>query len=319
VPRSTAAFACPLVAENATGIEGMTMPKDRLDYTGLDYTQALALFETQKPYRVLFEDGAAAGQPGGAPVARYEKSFTSWPPPATRSRWYFSPGGTLRHHRPAGPEKTRHFKADPTALPATTYSGPSSGIWAAHPKYDYRQIPQGYGLGWISRPLGTTTVMVGTGSVDVWIKTGAPDLDLEATLTEVRPNGREVYVQSGYLRASHRKLAPESTKLLPVPTHLEEDALALPHFMWAKVRVELFPFAHAFRAGSRIRITLDPPGGDRPLWAFDDTRDFGQRVGVRSDHLQSSRVVLPVVSGVRVPTSYPRCGDLRSQPCRRYP
>lgn len=318
VPRSTSTYACPLVAENATGVEGMTMPQDRLDYTGLDYQQALALFESQKPFRVLFEDGAAAGQPGGAPVARYEKSFASWPPPAKAATWFFR-GGDLTHHRPEGRTKARHFSADPTALPATTYSGSSGGIWAAHPHYDYRQIPQGKGLGWISRPLGTTKVMVGTGSVDVWIRSTGSDVDLEATLTEVRPNGKEVYVQSGYLRASHRALAPGSTKLLPVHSHLETDASPLPDLVWTRVRVELFPFAHAFRTGSRIRITLDPPGGDRPLWAFDDSRDHGQKVGVKSDSLHTSRVVLPIVSGVHVPRSYPACGDLRSQPCRQYP
>jgi predicted acyl esterase len=319
VPRSTAAFACPLVAKNATGIDGMTMPKDRLDYTGLDYSQALALFEKQKPYRVLFEDGAAAGQPGGSPVARYEKSFSSWPPQGRTGRWFLSPRGELTHRRPEGAVRTRQFRADPTRLPATTYSGPSSGIWAAHPEYDFRQIPQGYGVGWISRPLASTKVMVGSGSVDVWIRSTASDVDLEATLTEVRPNGRELYVQSGYLRASHRKVSPESTRLLPVQTHLEEDAAPLPSRRWTKVRIELFPFGHAFRAGSRIRITLDPPGGDRPLWAFADSVDHGQKVGVKSDGRHVSRVVLPLVSGVQVPKSYPKCGDLRSQPCRRYP
>jgi len=318
VPQSTSSFACPLVAENATGITGMTMPKDRLDYTGLDYAEALALFEKQKPFRVLFEDGAAAGEPGGAPVARYEKSFASWPPPAKVATWFFR-GGDLTHHRPEGRIQARHFRADPTALPATTYSGSNGGIWAAHPHYDYQQIPRGKGLGWISRPLGATKVMVGTGSVDVWIRSTRSDVDLEATLTEVRPNGREVYVQSGYLRASHRRLSVASTKVLPIQTHLEGDAAPLPDTGWTKVRIELFPFGHAFRAGSRIRITVDPPGGDRPLWAFDDSRDHGQQVEVKSDSLRTSRVVLPIVSGVHVPTSYPACGDLRSQPCRRYP
>jgi putative CocE/NonD family hydrolase len=312
-------LACPLVAKNATGIDGMTMPHDSLDFTGLDYAQALALFQQQKPYRVLFEDGAATGEPGGSPVARYEKSFASWPPPATAEKWFFSPSGGLMGTRHRGDARARSFQADPSALPATTYSGSSSGIWAAHPDYDFRQIPTGKGLGWVSSPLRSTKVMVGTGSVNVWIRTTAPDVDLEATLTEVRPNGREVYVQSGYLRASHRALSPDSTRLLPVHTHLQADASPLPSGTWTKVRVELFPFGHAFRAGSRIRITLDAPGGDRPLWDFATTVDHGQSVQVDADRGHRSRVVLPIVTGVKVPASYPRCGDLRSQPCRQYP
>ena len=318
-PQPSGSFVCRLVATNATGIDGMTTPKDALDFTGLDYQQALALFESQKPFRVLFEDGAAKGQPGGSPVARYEKSFASWPPPATARAWYFSRSGVMTRRAPDGHTRERSFKADPSVLPDTTYTGSSSGIWAAHPKYRFKQVPRGYGLGWISRPLARTRVMVGTGSVDVWIRTKAPDVDLEATLTEVRPNGREVYVQSGYLRASHRALSPDATELLPEHTYTSEDAAPLTSGRWTKVRVELFPFGHAFRAGSRVRITLDAPGGDRPLWDFDQTVDHGQRVGVDADAAHVSRVVLPIVSGVHVPKSYPACGDLRSQPCRRYP
>ena len=34
------------------------------------------------------------------------------------------------------------------------------------------------------------------------------------------------------------------------------------------VRVPIFPVAHAFRAGSRIRVTIAATGGDRPRWDF---------------------------------------------------
>ncbi len=35
------------------------------------------------------------------------------------------------------------------------------------------------------------------------------------------------------------------------------------------MRVGIFGVAHTFRAGSRIRISLEAPGGDRTRWAFD--------------------------------------------------
>ena len=41
-----------------------------------------------------------------------------------------------------------------------------------------------------------------------------------------------------------------STPLDPVPTFLERDAAALPKNRFSLVRVPLFPFGHAFRAGS---------------------------------------------------------------------
>ena len=74
----------------------------------------------------------------------------------------------------------------------------------------------------MSEPLAADTVMLGTGSVDVWLQSTAPDVDLEVTISEVRPDGKETYVQSGWLRASYRKLdAAKSTDLHPVP-HLYE-------------------------------------------------------------------------------------------------
>ena len=66
------------------------------------------------------------------------------------------------------------------------------------------------------------------------------------------------------------------------------------------MRVPLFPFGHAFRAGSRVRIVVQPPGGNRPSWAFDalayPTR-VTDRIALGGEH--ASKVVLPVVSGRR--------------------
>ena len=55
------------------------------------------------------------------------------------------------------------------------------------------------------RSLDDVTI-VGPGSVDLWLRSSAADTDLQVTLTEIRPDGLETYVQSGWLRASHRRL-----------------------------------------------------------------------------------------------------------------
>ena len=59
-------------------------------------------------------------------------------------------------------------------------------------------------LSWITAPLTRTTAIAGPGSVDLTLASTAADTDLEVTVSEVRPDGTEVYVQSGWLRASHR-------------------------------------------------------------------------------------------------------------------
>ena len=84
-------------------------------------------------------------------------------------------------------------------------------------------------------------------------------------------------------------------------------------------RVELFPFAHAFRAGSRIRISVEAPGGDRVLWKFRALEANGDVVnGVARGGATASRVVLPVLPGLAASTPLPVCPGLRAQPCREY-
>ncbi len=310
----------PLVAQQLTGVAGLTLPPG-IDYTGLTYQQGLAAYEAQDPVRVHFEEGAAPGVPAGAPVPRFDASFPAWPVPGAKATtWYLTPKGGLSSSAPTvGTKQTtpRSYRARPGALPATSYDGPSDGLWKARPTYDWRPIPAGTGLGWITAPLKSTKVMVGTGSVDLWVRSSAPDTDLEVTLTEVRPGGREVYVQSGWLRASHRALdAAESTPIRPVHTDLAADARPMPAGSFRQLRVELFPFAHAFRAGSRLRITLDAPGNARPLWAF-DTLSHGEKVEVATDRVRRSKLVLAVVPGITVPPTAPAC-VLRGQPCRDY-
>ncbi|WP_028638133.1 CocE/NonD family hydrolase [Nocardioides sp. URHA0032] len=319
VPGTSKNFVAPILAQSLTGVGGLQLPKG-IDYSGLDYAQALAKYESQKPVRVLFEEGAAAGQPAGSPLPRFTRTFSSWPLESVRPTSFYLSGRRLGAAPPKDTQRTgrRSYRADPSALPATDF--PGGNIWAANPTYDWRQIPAGKGLGWITAPLRRTVVAVGTGSVDLWVRSSAPDTDLEATLSEVRPDGTEVYVQSGWLRVSHRKLdLTRSTQISPVHTDLASDAAPLPAGVWTKVRVELFPFAQPFRKGSRIRLTLDAPGGAKPLWAFDSTVSHGERVLVAADRRHPSRLVLPVVPGVQVPATAPDCASLRSQPCRTYP
>ena len=179
-------------------------------------------------------------------------------------------------------------------------------------------MPDGTGVGFVTAPLTDDTVIVGPGSVNLWIKSTSPDTDLEATISEVRPDGQEIYVQSGWLRASQRALADNATDLRPAHTNLEADAADLPTGEFTPVRVELFPFAHPFRAGSRLRLTIDAPGNNRAVWEF-NTIDNGETVTIAHDAEHPSNLVLPVIPGIDVPKAAPpACGSLRGQPCRTW-
>ena len=176
----------------------------------------------------------------------------------------------------------------------------------------------GKSLTYLSPALSQNTTMIGSGSVDLWLKSSAADTDLQVTLTEVRPDGKEYLVQSGWMRASVRKLGPKSTALQPLPTMLEADAAPLPADEFSSVRVEIYPFAHAFRAGSKIRLIVSAPGGDRIAWAFDQLLPGTPTNSVARTASHPSSVALPVVPGLTIPTGYPACPGLRGQPCRPY-
>src|SRR5262249_25719655 len=154
--------------------------------------------------------------------------------------------------------------------------------------------------------------MVGSGSIDLWLQSTAGDTDLQVTLSEVRPDGNETYVQTGWLRASKRKLDDAaSTILRPVQTGFAVDVEPLPAGPVVETRVEMYPFAHVFRAGSQIRISVEAPGGDRPSWEFDalPLPLDGSQVTNTIAHSAAypSRVVLPVVPDANVTTPLPPC------------
>jgi len=173
---------------------------------------------------------------------------------------------------------------------------------------------------WVSEPLVDDLVLLGHASADLYVQSTAEDADLEVMISEVRPDGQEMYVASGWLRASQRKLDPsESTPLKPRQTHLEADAEPLPPGQWELVRVEIYPFGHVFRAGSRLRVSVSTPGGNKGRWMF-DVLQYAQPVthGISHSAAFPSSLLLPVIPGFPVPTPLAPCPGLRSQPCRPY-
>jgi predicted acyl esterase len=188
------------------------------------------------------------------------------------------------------------------------------------PAYDWRPLVPGTAVAYATAALANDTTIVGQGSVDLYLRSSAVDTDIQVTLTEIRPDNLETYVQSGWLRASHRKLARKgNTRTVVVQTHLEADAAPLPVGEFVPMRVGIFGVAHTFRAGSRIRISLEAPGGDRTRWAFDtfDTNGAVTNEVNRSAGF-ASRLVLPVVRHAEAPAGLPPCPGLRGQPCRSY-
>lgn len=180
-------------------------------------------------------------------------------------------------------------------------------------------VPPGGSVAYTSAPLQSDLVLAGPASLDLWLASTATDTDVQVTVTEVRPDGLEMYVQRGWLRASHRALdTTRSTELRPYQTHLRGDAKPLNAGEPTPLRIEVFPFAHAFRAGSRLRVWIDAPTSHTGFWAFVPTPDPAINT-ILHDAAHPSRLVVGVLAGQSAQAPLPACDTVRNQPCRSDP
>ena len=307
VPTGAKGFVGPdPVAARSRASRASSLPLG-INYTGLSYAQALKKFESQDPIRILFEEGAADGQPSGSPLPRFETSFKSWPiAKAKATAWYLTPGGRL----PA------------QAVEGGSRQGPGSAATAPTRRRSRRRRTPARAPASGRRTRRTTgsrsrRARASAGSAPPLKKTVVADrhrlggpLGAHARARH-RPRGhpqRGAAQRPGGLRAVRLAAGqpPQARRARSTRRSRRCTPTARPtrgrcrEAKFSKIRVELFPFAQPFRKGSRIRITVDAPGNARPLWAF-DTIAHGERVQIATDRAHRSRIVLPLVSGIKVP------------------
>lgn len=267
----------------------------------------------EPPVSVFWEQGANG--------PRWRTTLDAWGGQAEHMRLYLAGGDTLGAQPPAaaGSDQYAHTAAGSQGVGNPYYGSsslPNNYAWD-----DYAP-PRGAALAYTSAPFSEDTTLLGSASADLWVTATAPNVDLQVTLTEIRPDGQEVYVQQGWLRGKQRATDPHrSSALLPVQTHRVEDVKALSSTEPSLARVEVFPFGHVIRKGSRIRLWVEAPTVIPQLWGFalDPTP---AQVTVWRDPAHPSSLALPVASGQPLPPSaaaQPTCGAPYRQPCRTDP
>src|SRR5690606_8329142 len=113
--------------------------------------------------------------------------------------WYFDADGGLTTSAPAAPGvSASRFEVDEDlAQRRTVEGGGANDLFKADVEYDWQQEPEGSAAVFVSEPLTEDLVMIGHASADLWVRSSADEADLGVTLSEVRPDGDETYVQSG--------------------------------------------------------------------------------------------------------------------------
>jgi uncharacterized protein len=330
--------AAPVIYKEAMGLpetDVVTLPPDPIQLQPT-YESALAAFEALPPVRVLFDNGAGTAPPGGTtaagnPYPGFEQTFPALPVPGTVARsWYLGPNGTLAD-QPASAKGVDSYTSDAKALPLTDFSGGTGGggLWgnASQWSWNWVQSPAGSAASYLSEPLTENAVAVGAGAIQLWVESSTPDVDLQATVSEVDPEGNETFVQTGWMRASERALAKTGTnnifkqaptQLEPIPTF--KNNTPIPAGKFVKVTIPLYFEGHAYRAGSRVRLTIAGPNGTQPIWStYSPQPESGTaQVSLEFSSSKQANLALPIVPGVSVPTAQPACPSLRNEPCRPY-
>lgn len=262
------------------------------------------------PHIQIWHEAAvnAAGEDAPGWVTSYDSFAAINPRPLAL---YLQPDGALGLSPPAGAAAAKSYLYPGPVL------GNEEGVVLGQRALLWKTgAPVGASVAYTTPALTSAAEFIGSGSADLWLSSTAPDTDLQITLTEVRPDGQEVYISRGWLRASHRRLDEAgSTALAPRHTHQQADMEMLAAGEPTAMRVQLWPFNHHFRKGSSIRLWIDAPTGVTGGWGF----VFNPVPAINSIHADAghpSALVLGQVAPGRVEAPLPACDTLFNQPCR---
>jgi uncharacterized protein len=202
------------------------------------------------------------------------RDFESWPPEGyTPQRFHLQPGGGLSSAAPSsGTSGYRYDPADPT--PAV---GGVRMVRGASGRVDNTSLEaRSDVLTFTTPPLEQDVEVVGEITAEIWFESSLQYADLFVRLCDVEPDGRSYNVCDGLTRLT------------------DADAVA-------PTTVTLWPTAHRFNAGHRIRVQIssgahprflrNPGTGESPATATDLVA-ADQTVHHTPD--QPSAVILPV-------------------------
>jgi putative CocE/NonD family hydrolase len=185
-----------------------------------------------------------------------------WPPLARETAWYLDPaGGLSTHSASAGPASW--FRYDP-ANPTPSVGGTTVGF-SAGPADNRRLEARPDVLCFTSDAQAADLEVIGPVRVRLYVQSSVAHIDLHARLCDVTPRGRSINISDGIVRLSD---AASDT--------------AQP------IEFDLWPVAHAFLRGHRIRLQVS--GGGHPRYG----RNHGTAESfATTTHLQASdRTVL---------------------------
>jgi len=206
-----------------------------------------------------------------------------WPPPATSSRWHLQPAGGLAPDAPpdSPPDGYDYDPARPTPSVGGIVLGPHAG------RRDNRSLEARPDvLVYTSAPLRRALEVIGPVRAELHVTASAEHADFFARLCDVEPGGRSLNVCDGLARVA--------------PGRFPRDDAGV-----TLVAVELWPTAHCFRAGHRVRLQVSSGSHPRFSRNLGTGEPLGTAARPRSSHQEvhhdprhPSALILPVTAGL---------------------
>ncbi|MFG2100333.1 CocE/NonD family hydrolase [Micromonospora echinaurantiaca] len=212
------------------------------------------------------------------------RDLPDWPPPATPVRWHLHPAGALATE-PAAPSAPDGFWYDP-ADPTPSLGGPLLVAQRAGPVDNRPVEARPDVLTWTSAPLADPVEVAGPVHAEVHVRSELSYLDVFVRLCDVDRRGRSWNVCDGLVRIEPGRYPTDPAGVVRVP-------------------VELWPTAHRFAPGHRLRVQVS--GGAHPRYARNPGtgEPLGTAVTLRAgrreilhDPEHPSAIVLPVLASI---------------------
>jgi uncharacterized protein len=171
------------------------------------------------------------------------RELPDWPPAHGVREWFLQPDGGLAPDRGAGAGR-RRFRYDP-ADPTPAVGGPRLAGNVAGIRDNRALEARPDVLVYSSEPLAAAVEAIGPVRAVVRTTSSVPFFDVFVRLCDVEPSGRSVNLCDGLVRVG-------------AGTRPDADGVY-------EIAVDLWPVAHLFRRGHRIRVQVS--GGAHPRWS----------------------------------------------------
>lgn len=207
------------------------------------------------------------------------RDLPDWPPAARTQNWWLQPGGALGTDRPSPATQPDRFVYDP-ADPTPAVGGPRLVATVAGVRDNRELEARPDVLVYSSVPLAAPVEVVGPVSATIQVHADSEYFDVFARLCDVLPNGRSVNVCDGLVRVS------------PATHPAQADGAR-------RVNVPLWPAAHRFRPGHRLRLQVS--GGAHPRYARNP--GTGAPLGRETELRPVTIDVSPAQSAIHLPVA----------------